>query len=229
MGEKVDKLLPLFVQKKKQLLAVADKGWDAFVVKMNDTFWDSSDLWGKVPWQLVTDALGTVGASGQVPAPLTLSLEVLQNATPTLADFKQFGPELLASKADTAQDMASKYLQPYLTKLTNLVVTLKSQKETLKTAFGTLITNIDKWLKNVPGASFVPKSVFANVNTMLKGLQVVVDNVADKSFSAVDELVKGLQEALDKVLANEGVAIVATGPGGGAPRAARLGALITTA
>jgi len=73
----------------------------------------------------------------------------------------------------------------------------------------------------------VPDSVFENVNTMLKGLQAVVDNVADKAYLAVDELVKGLQAALDIALVNEGVA-VATAPGG-APRAARLGGVVTTA
>jgi len=230
LNEKVDKLLPLFVEKKKKLLSVAEKGWDKFVVLLKDTIWDSEDLWGKVPWKQVTDALGTVGASGQVPAALTGSLEFLSQVTQTIAEFKEFGPTLMQSKKNEAMDMASKYLQPYLEKLLNLVTALQSKKEQLKTAFGTLVTNLDKWLHNVPGNSFVPESVYSNVNTMLKGLQVVVDNAADKAYSAVNELVKGLQEALNIVLKKEGFegVAIATAPGG-APRAARLGGLITTA
>jgi hypothetical protein len=227
LNEKVDKLVPLFVQKKEQLLNIANEGWKEFVAKLNSTIWDSEDLWGQVPWKVVTDTLDSVGASSQVPDELTLALEVLTDATKTISEFEEFGPALLQSKRNEAQEMASNYLQPYLDKLFNLMTVVEVNKEKLKTAFGALITNLDTWIHNVPGHGFIPERVFKNLNTMLQGLQVVVDNVADTAYSAVDEFVKGLQEAVNIVLANEGVAI-ATGPSG-APRAARLGGILTTA
>jgi hypothetical protein len=227
LNEKVDELVPLIVEKMEQLLHTAEEGWDNFIVELNSTIWDTEDLWGRVPWKMITDSLVSLGASAQVPDALTVALDVLTDVTQTIAEFREFGPTLLQSRANMAQDMASTYIQPYFQKLRNLLPGLQTQTERLKTAFGTLVSNIDTWLHNVPGASWVPESVFENVHTMLQGLQVVVDNVADKAYLAVDELVKGLQAALDIALVHEGVA-VATAPGG-APRAARLGGLITTA
>jgi hypothetical protein len=228
LNEKVDLLVPLLHQKKEHLLDVARTGWHNFIVELNSTLWDSEHLWGQVPWQMITTSLDSIGASDQVPHALRLSLEVLANVTNTMAEFREFGPTLLQSRAEMAQDMASTYIQPYFQKLLNLMPTLQSQKENLKTAFGTLVSNIDTWLHQIPGASWVPESVFSNVNTMLQGLQVVVDHVADQAYLSVNELVHGLQAALDIVLVHEGVAPIATAPGG-APRAARLGGLITTA
>jgi methyl-accepting chemotaxis protein len=227
LNDTVSDLLPLVVQKKEQLLASAHQGWDSFVVKVNSTFWDTEDLWGQIPWQMITSALDNVGASAQVPPAMTDALDVLTAVTQSLADIREFGPIMLQSTANEAQDIVSQYIQPYLDRLLQLLTVVQLNKEKLKTAFGKLVTNIDNWLHHVPGHQFVPESVFENVNTMLQGLQSVVDNVADTAYSAVDELVTGLQEALDIVLGREGVTI-ATGPSG-APRAARLGGLLTTA
>jgi hypothetical protein len=229
LNERVDTVFDNFVQRKEQLLASAEHGWDAFVVKLNNTFWDASDIWGTIPFQQITGALNAVGASGQVPEALTDALQVLTDVTQTLADIKEFGPALLQSSHNEAQEMASRYIQPYLDRLFNLMTVVEAKKDQLKTAFGTLITNLDTWLHSIPGHNFVPESVFENVNTMLQGLQVVVDHVADTSYDAVLELVRGLQSAVNIVLVEEGFANpIATGPSG-APRAARMGGLLTTA
>lgn len=202
LNENVDTLYADFVQRKEQLLAMSESGWDKFVETANGALSQSLDIWGKINFSQITGELKAVGASGEVPAALTGALQVLTGVTQTLADIKVFVniPALAQSTKDHAQEMESKYIQPYLDELHRSMTVLEANKDTLKTSFGELVTNLDTWLHTIPGHEWVPESVFENVLKMLNEYQVVVDHVADKSYDAAFELATGFETAINHTL-----------------------------
>jgi hypothetical protein len=194
----VDTLFADFVQRKELLLASSESGWDTFVATLNSTLSESLDTWGQINFRQITGELEAVGASGQVPAALTGALQVLTGVTQTLADIKESVniPALVQSTSDHSLEMETKAIQPYLDELHRSMTALEANKDTLKTSFGTLVTNLDQWLRTVPGHQWVPDSVFENVHTMLHEYQPVVDHVADTLYDAAFELATGFETAV---------------------------------